>query len=113
MHTSRYNTYLSPTPVPLNCTLACACATAYGINPVNGSYTPVSPFSDVVDFDPRPTAIDGTGSNRVNACLVGRNSNGIIVAFRGTIPPRDPDSLPAWPGDFFLAPTVCGALLIF
>ena len=101
---------MSPTSVPLNCTLACACATAYGINPVNGQYKPVSPFCDVVNFDPAPTVINGTGSDRINACLVGKNSNGIIVAFRGTIPPGDPDSLPDWVVDFFAAPTTCGAL---
>jgi hypothetical protein len=96
--------------VPLNCTLACACATAYGINPVNGDYTPVSPFSGVVNFNPAPAVINGTGSDRINACLVGKNADGIIVAFRGTIPPGDPDSLPDWIGDFFAEPTTCGAL---
>jgi hypothetical protein len=90
--------------------LACACATAYGINPVNGNYTPVSPFSDVVNFDSGPTVINGTGSGRINACLVGQNANGIIVAFRGTIPPGDPDSLPDWLEDFFDVPSTCGAL---
>jgi hypothetical protein len=101
---------MSPTPVPFNCTLACACATAYGINPVNGVYTPVPPFCQIVDFNPDPTVINGTGSDRINACLVGKNSNGIIVAFRGTIPPGDPDSLPDWVVDFFAEPTTCGAL---
>lgn len=101
---------MSPTPVPLNCTLACACATAYGIDPVNGNYSPRSPYSGVVNFNPAPTVINGTGSNRINACLVGSNADGIIVAFRGTIPPGDPDSLPDWVSDFFAEPTTCGAL---
>ncbi|SPF37093.1 putative Class 3 lipase [Candidatus Sulfopaludibacter sp. SbA4] len=101
---------MPPTPVPLNCTLACACATAYGINPVNGQYAPVSPFSGIVNFNPGPAVINGTGSDRINACLVGKNSNGIIVAFRGTIPPGEPDSLPDWLVDFFAEPTTCGAL---
>jgi hypothetical protein len=100
---------MSPTPIPLNCTLACACRTSYGIDPASGIYTPVSPFSDVVDFNSGPTAINGTGSNRINACLVGKNSNGIIVAFRGTIAPGQPDSLPDWLDDFFDVPTTCGS----
>jgi len=90
--------------------LACACATAYGINPVNGDYTPVSPFCDIVNFNPAPAVINGAGSDRINACLVGKNANGIIVAFRGTIPPGDPDFLPDWVSDFFVEPTTCGAL---
>jgi hypothetical protein len=101
---------MTPTTVNLNCVLACACATAYGIDPVTGAYTPVQPFSGVVDFIPAPTVINGTGSDRINACLVGKNANGIIVAFRGTIPPGDPDSIPDWVGDFFAVPTTCGDL---
>jgi hypothetical protein len=102
--------FMTPTSVNLNCILACACATAYGIDPVTGAYTPVQPFSGVVDFIPAPTVINGTGSNRINACLVGKNANGIIVAFRGTIPPGDADSIPDWVGDFFFEPTTCGSL---
>lgn len=96
--------------MPLNCILACACATAYGIDPVTGIYTPRSPFSSVVDFNPAPIVINGTGSDRINACLVGKNPNGIIVAIRGTLPPGDPDSLPDWMEDFFAEPTTCGNL---
>jgi len=101
---------MTPTAVTLNCTLACASATAYGIDPVTGSYTPVAPFSNIVAFNPNPTVINGTGSNRINACLVGKSQKGIIVAFRGTIPPGKPDSLPDWLQDFFDVPTTCGAL---
>jgi hypothetical protein len=101
---------MSPTPLGLNCTLACACATAYGIDPVHGTYTPVEPFSGKVNFASSPIVINGTGSNRINACLVGKNANGIIVAFRGTIPPGDPDYIPDWLEDFFEVPTTCGAL---
>jgi hypothetical protein len=101
---------MTPTSVNLNCVLACACATSYGIDPVNGNYKPLQPFSGVVNFNPAPTVINSTGSDRINACLVGKNANGIIVAFRGTIPPGDPGSIPDWLEDFFTVPTTCGAL---
>jgi Lipase (class 3) len=95
---------------PLNCVLACACGTSYGIDPATGNYTPVEPYSGVVNFNSAPTAINSTGSDRINACLVGKNANGIIVAFRGTIPPTDADSIPDWLEDFFTVPTTCGSL---
>lgn len=101
---------MTPTPISLNCVLACACATAYGIDPVTGIYTPKKPYCDIVDFNPNPTVINSTDSDRINACLVGKNANGIIVAFRGTIPPGDPHSIPDWLEDFFTVPTTCGAL---
>jgi Lipase (class 3) len=98
------------TSITPNCIFACACATSYGINPVTGLYVPVEPFSATVNFTDGPTVISSTDSDRINACLVGQNANGIIVAFRGTIPPGDPDSIPDWLEDFFDIPTTCGAL---
>lgn len=101
---------MATTPLPLNCVLACASATAYGIDPVTGTYTPQQPFSNAVSFSPAPTVINNPGADRINAALVGRNANGIIVAFRGTIPPGKPDSIPDWLEDFFSQPTTCGSL---
>ncbi len=85
----------------LNCTLLCASGAAYDINPVTGVYTPDTVFSPAVAFTAAPVAVSG---DQINACLVGQTSIGIIVAFRGTIPPGDPDSFPDWLQDFFARP---------
>ena len=97
-------------PLPLNCVLACASASTYGIDPSTGVYTPQKPFSDVVNFDTAPSLINSSGADRINAALVGKNANGIIVAFRGTIPPTSIDSIPDWLEDFFTEPSTCGTL---
>ena len=85
----------------LNCTLLCASGASYDINPLTGIYTPDAVFSPAVAYTVPPTAISG---DQINACLVGQTSIGIIVAFRGTIPPGDPDSFPDWLQDFFAEP---------
>ncbi|MBZ5603104.1 MAG: lipase family protein [Acidobacteriia bacterium] len=77
---------------------------------MTGLYTPRQPYSDIVAFNSTPTVINSPGVDRINACLVGTNANGIIVAFRGTIPPTAIDSIPDWLEDFFAAPTTCGSL---
>src|SRR5437868_3292793 len=89
----------------LNCTLLCASGAAYDIDPVTGIYTPDVLFSkNAAFFAPGPTVINNSGNTRINACLVGQNATGIIVAFRGTIPPGDPDSWYDWAQDFFAEP---------
>ena len=85
----------------LNCTLLCASGASYDINPLTGIYTPDAVFSPAVAYTVPPTAISG---DQINACLVGQTSIGIVVAFRGTIPPGDPDSFPDWLQDFFAEP---------
>jgi len=85
----------------LNCSLLCASGAAYDIDPLTGIYTPDTVFSPAVAYTVPPTAISG---DQINACLVGQTSIGIIVAFRGTIPPGDPDSFPDWVQDFFAEP---------
>ncbi len=85
----------------LNCTLLCASGAAYDINPLTGIYTPDTVFSPAAAYTTPPTAVSG---GQINACLVGQTSIGIIVAFRGTIPPGDPDSFPDWLQDFFAQP---------
>ena len=51
------------------------------------------------------TSCGGTGE--IYACLVGQNADGIIVAFRGTLPLslKTPESLLDWLDDFFAVPT--------
>ncbi len=85
----------------------CACGCAYYIQTSDGQYNPPpsNPFTGTVNFSGTPTAIQS--QDQLNACLVGQNADGIIVAFRGTLPPDldDPDSVLDWLQDFFAAPT--------
>jgi hypothetical protein len=79
---------MSPATVTLNCRLLCACGCAYDIDPATGRYQP--PAGDrhvpVVGYLVPPTPISGD-VDRIDACLVGENADGVIVAFRGTLPP--------------------------
>jgi Lipase (class 3) len=93
--------------LPLNCVLLCASGAAYDIDPATGRYTPDSVFSKAVGYSTTPTPIS---ADTINACLVGQNANGIIVAFRGTLPPQDPDSYLDWLQDLFVRPLACQGL---
>ena len=87
--------------LPLNCTLLCASGAAYDINPATRQYTADPVFSKAVAYSATPTPIS---ADTINACLVGQNANGIIIAFRGTLPPTEPDSLMDWLQDLFVEP---------
>lgn len=89
----------------LNFRLLCAAGSAYDIAPGGCSYSPDSVFSPVVAYTSGPKPVCG-GIDFINACLVGENADGIIVAFRGTLPPslKDPESLLNWLEDFFDVP---------
>jgi Lipase (class 3) len=93
--------------LPLNCTLLCASGAAYDIDPVTGQYTPDPIFSNAVGYSSAPTAI---AADNINACLVGQTAIGIIVAFRGTLPPKEPDSWLDWLQDLFAEPMPCKGL---
>lgn len=69
----------------LPCTLLCASGTAYDIWNSDGKYHPDIIFSKAVQYMGQPVAIS-TGTDNINACLVGQTSIGIIVSFRGTLP---------------------------
>jgi hypothetical protein len=87
------------------CRLLAASASAYGID-VTGGFTPHQPYFDAVGFVDSPTAIVG-GLDQINACLVGTNrDDGVVVAFRGTLPPEihDLSSLLDWMQDFEAIP---------
>ena len=89
--------------------LLCASGCAYDIAPGGCAYTADLIYSPGVNFTSGPTAICG-GALSVNACLVGKNADGIIVAFRGTLPPafNDPaERFRDWLQDFFEAPKTC------
>ena len=71
----------------LNCNLLCASGAAYGISAQTGQYSEVPTFSKAAAFSPAPTALsaDDQPNDKLNACLVGKNEFGIVVAFRGTV----------------------------
>jgi pimeloyl-ACP methyl ester carboxylesterase len=79
---------MMPPSVTLDCRLLCACVCAYDIDPVTGSYQPRSDdvYGPAVGYLAPPMPISG-GDDRIDACLVGENADGVIVAFRGTLPP--------------------------
>ena len=92
----------------LTCRLMCACECAYGINAATGIYAPDPMFSPAAGFVGVPTAFS---ADNVNAGLVAQTADGIVVAFRGTLPPslRSALSLRDWLQDFFDVPkTVAG-----
>jgi triacylglycerol lipase len=80
---------MSPPSTTLCCRLLCACGCAYAIDPATGRYQPPAgsdPYSRTVGYLTTPTALSGD-IDRIDACLVGENQDGILVAFRGTLPP--------------------------
>ena len=79
---------MTPPSVTLDCRFLCACACAYDIDPVSGRYQPPAGdvYGPVVGYLAPPLPISG-GDDRIDACLVGENADGVIVTFRGTLPP--------------------------
>lgn len=88
----------------LQCRLMCACRCAYGIDTATGVFTPPAPYYEAVGFTATPVAISG-GDDNIDAALVGTTNAGVVVAFRGTLPPAvDMPSLLDWLQDFFAEP---------
>jgi hypothetical protein len=83
--------------------LLCACGCAYRIDPATGGYTADEIYAPAMNFSGAPKPFS---SNRINAGLVGRNADGIIVAFRGTLAPipLSANGLRDWLEDFFQQP---------
>src|SRR5262245_32831802 len=81
-------------PGDLNCILLNACGAAYNIAPGTCTYIADGVFGPRVPYQGAPKTACG-GSNLINAATVGQCPFGIVVAFRGTLPPSesDPDSL--------------------
>lgn len=87
------------------CRLLCASGVAYGIDRHN-VLEPPQPYYDAVGFERPPVPFSG-GEDNVNACLVGTNADdGVILAFRGTLPPDvvKPRDLLDWLQDFLDKP---------
>jgi hypothetical protein len=94
------------TGTTLDARLLCACASSYSINAATGVYTPDPVFNPAVNYSGTPQPIS---ADKINACLVGQNRDGIIVAFRGTLTPNLDSalSLHDWLQDFFEVPKTC------
>src|SRR5712692_2678247 len=81
--------------------LLCASVTAYSVQH-DSTIAKCPPYDQAVSFTQGPVGF-ASGNDKINACLVGTNADGVIVAFRGTLPPRNPDhrqTLLDWINDF-------------
>jgi len=88
-----------PTTLSLECRSLCASVAAYGIDPT-GKFIPQEPYHNAVGFLNPPIAF-AAGDDDIDACLVGTTNQGVVLAFRGTIPPNihDRQSMLDWIGD--------------
>src|ERR1035437_10254939 len=77
---------MSTTPSDLNCILLDACGAAYDILPGTCIYTADPIYSPKVPYTSGPQTACG-GNKLINAATVGQCPFGIVVAFRGTLPP--------------------------
>jgi hypothetical protein len=95
-------------PPDLPCILLNASGAAYNIGPGTCAYVADAIYAPHVPYQEPPRTACG-GSNLINAATVGQCPFGVVVAFRGTLPPseKDPDSLLDWLQDFFAEPTTC------
>jgi len=73
----------------LACRLLCASNCAYAVSGA-GSVPKKQPFYDAAGFTDTPVGI-AAGTDKINACVVGATQDGVVVAFRGTLPPGTPD----------------------
>jgi Lipase (class 3) len=97
-----------PPPANLNCVLLNACGAAYNIAPGTCTYTADQTYSPNVPYTQGPQTACG-GEGMINAATVGQCPFGIVLAFRGTLPPSlsDPDSWLDWLQNFFAVPVSC------
>jgi hypothetical protein len=92
-------------PISLTARLLCAARQSYTITAAGP--VPDAPHSDQIGYLSVPDGF-ATGLDRIEAGLVGEAADGIIVAFRGTLPPESPDRgqmILDWASD-------CDALLV-
>ncbi|MBL8484971.1 MAG: lipase family protein [Rhodocyclaceae bacterium] len=89
----------------LTCRMLCAAECAYGIQP-DQPFTPRQPWYDAVGWLDAPVPVVA-GLEQIDAALIGANGDGIVLAFRGTLPPTPPLSLSIvldWLQDFLAVP---------
>ena len=96
---------MSTMPSNLNCVLLNACGAAYNVQPGTNVYSPDTIYSPNVPYNAPPQVAYG-GEGFINVATVGQCPFGIVVAFRGTLPPSatDPDSWLDWLQNFFAIP---------
>jgi len=96
---------MSSLPGNLNCILLNACGAAYNVKPGTNVYAPDTIYSPNVPYVQNPQTACG-GEGFINVATVGQCRFGIVVAFRGTLPPSktDPDSWLDWLQNFFAVP---------
>jgi len=73
----------------VECRLLCASVCAYGVQS-DATVTKEQPYFDAAQFNQLPPAFVA-GADAINACLVATTTDGVVVAFRGTLPPSSPD----------------------
>lgn len=85
--------------ITLQAQLLCASNVAYGISGT-GQFTPQKVYYNPIGFISPPVAFVA-GDDNIDACLVGTTDQGVILAFRGTIPPdlQNQQSLLDWMSD--------------
>lgn len=93
-------------PITIDCRLLCAATCAYDIL-ATGPFTPRGPHYPAVGWVADP-AVFVASHAPINACLIGTNqADGIILAFRGTLPPTNlniPPQVRDWLQDFDAKP---------
>ncbi len=96
---------MSTAPSNLNCILLNACGAAYNVKPGTNVYSQDKIYSPNVPYSPDPQVAFG-GEGFINVATVGKCPFGVVVAFRGTLPPSatDPDSWLDWLQNFFAVP---------
>ena len=120
---------MTPAPIDLSCKLLCASEAAYCISTTakSGRYNPcdfnplnLNPKADAcmilqynaVNFIGDPFVITASPVKidpyiKIEACLVSETAEGIVLSFRGTLPPAlTVDSIADWIEDIFYSDTV-------
>ncbi len=95
---------MSSITTSLDCRLLCASVVSYAIGS-GKALTDSQPYYDALGFSAPPMAFQA-GADDINAALVGTNADGVIVAFRGTLPLNlhDLDTLLDWVNDLNAVP---------
>src|SRR5438046_3417697 len=73
----------------LHSRLLCASVCAYSVQP-NSTIAAVPPYDAVLGVT-APSVAFAAGAHNINACVVSTNADGVILSFRGTLPPLSPD----------------------
>jgi hypothetical protein len=99
---------MASTAMTLEGRLLCASGCAYAVIDGESTLDPegASPFYDGVGYANPPAAFL-VGPDEINACIVGTTGDGVVVAFRGTLPLDGPFTWPLlmdWVNDFYAEP---------